>query len=155
VTAGERYLLDGIRRGAADCTPAIVDALPPKAIAGVECGSDDPAVARLGFYLFENDADMLEAYTRRLAAEGVVLDAGPCENGEGEGAYTPGEGLVPSRNGCFINDAGIANYRATMPGSHVYIGILGRSGDVRALESFAWVGNQDTPGSPTLWAAPR
>ena len=44
--------------------------------------------------------------------------------------------------------------RATRSGSHVYIGILGRSGDMRALEDFAWRFNQDTPGQPTLWSEP-
>ncbi len=66
--------------------------------------------------------------------------------------YTPGEGVVPARDGCFINDQGYANYRATLPWSLVYIGILGTSDDMAALSDFAWLGNQDTPGSPTLWS---
>jgi hypothetical protein len=37
----------------------------------------------------------------------------------------------------------------------VSIGIRGRSDDMRALEDFAWLGNQDTPGNPTLWGPPR
>ena len=36
----------------------------------------------------------------------------------------------------------------------MYIGILGRSGDTRALDAFAWRFNQDVPGSPTLWGEP-
>ena len=150
-TPAERYLLDGVRRGATDCAPARNDDLPAKAIAGIECASEDPTIARVGFYLFENDADILDAYLARMTAEGVATDSGPCADGEGEGAYTPGEGMVPSRNGCFINDEGVANYRVTLPYHHVYIGILGRSDDMRALEDFAWVGNKDTPGAPTLW----
>ena len=35
-----------------------------------------------------------------------------------------------------------------MPVSNVYIGILGRSDDMLALETFAWKGNQDTPRYP-------
>ena len=43
-TAAERYLLDGVRRGATDCEPAGgSDDLPRDAIAGIECDSDDPA----------------------------------------------------------------------------------------------------------------
>ena len=109
-------------------------------------------MARIGFYLFGNDADMLDAYFLRMNAEGVARDSGPCNEGEGEGAYTPpGKARSPSRTGCFINDEGFANYRATLPGVHVYIGILGRWGDTRALEDFAWRFSQDVPGSPTLW----
>jgi hypothetical protein len=49
-TAQERYLFDGIRRGATECQPAGgSDELPRDAIAGVECFSDDPDVARIGF----------------------------------------------------------------------------------------------------------
>lgn len=152
-TADERYLLDGVRRGAVDCEPvAGSDDLPENAIAGIECASPDPAVSRIGFYLFENEADMLDAYIARMTAEGIELNSGSCREGEGENAYTPGEGLVPDRNGCFINDEGFANYR--IASGRVYIGILGRSADMRALEDFAWFGNQDVPGTPTLWAEP-
>ena len=154
-TAAERYLLDRVLRGATDCEPAGgSDDLPRDAIAGIECHSDDRAVARIGFYLFANDADMLDAYFFRMNAEGVARDSGTCYEGEGEGAYTPGEGEIASRNGCFINDEGFANYRATLPGVHVYIGILGRSGDTRAVDAFAWRFNQDVPGVPTLWGEP-
>lgn len=155
-TAEERYLFDGILRGATQCQPAGgSDDLPRDAIAGVECFSDDPGVSRIGFYLFENDADMLDAYIFRMQAEGVALDSGNCRDGEHESAYTPGEGEIASRHGCFINDEGYANYRATQPGWHVYIGILGRMDNMPYLEDFAWRGNQDTPGAPTLWAAPN
>ena len=152
-TDQERYLFDGIRRGATQCQPAGgSDELPRDAIAGVECFSDEPGVARIGYYLFESDDDMLDAYIFRMQAEGVALDSGSCRDGEHEGAYTPGEGLVLSRHGCFLNEEGFANYRATQPGWHVYIGILGSTDDMVSLEDFAWRGNQDTTGAPTLWA---
>jgi hypothetical protein len=154
-TAAEQLLLEGVRRGVSDCKPAAgSDDLPAKAIAGIECRADGPAVARVGFYRFENDADMLAAYTARMTAEGIALDSGSCRDGEGEMPYTPGEGPIANRNGCFINDEGFANYRLTMAGSHVYIGILGRSADLIALEDFAWLGSVDTPGAPTLWSDP-
>ena len=149
--------MDGVERGAEDCQPAGgSDELPRDAIAGIECASSDPAVARIGFYLFANDADMLDAYLLRMNAEGVALDSGICREGEREGAYIPweGEAIAPYRTGCFMNDDGYANYRATLPGAHVYIGILGRGADMVALEDFAWVGSQDTPGFPTLWIDP-
>lgn len=154
-TPAERYLLDGVRRGATGCEPAGgSDDLPRDAIAGIECNSTDPAVARVGFYLFGNTDDMLNAYVARMTAEGVRLDSGSCLDGEADAAYVPGEGLIPYRVGCFVNDEGYGNYRLTMPGYHVYIGILGRTADLRALDDFAWLGNQDVPGTPTLWGEP-
>ena len=148
-TAEEQALIDGVRDGR-DCQPVRVD-LPTGAIAGIECTTDDPAVARIGFYRFADDDAMLAAYFARMAAEGIATDSGSCVDGEGEGAYTPGEGEIASREGCFINDEGYANYRATLPGSHVYVGILGSSDDMTALADFAWLGSQDTPGNPTVW----
>jgi hypothetical protein len=153
LTVDEQYLLDGIRRGAVDCRP-LRDGLPPHATGGIECDSDDPAVARVGFFRFDGEADMLAAYFARMDAEGVKRDSVACTDGEGESAYIPGEEEVASRHGCFVNDEGYANYRATLPGVLVYIGVLGRTGDMRSLEDFAWRGNQDLPGMPTLWREP-
>jgi hypothetical protein len=152
-TAEEQYLMDGVRRGGQDCRPVRVD-LPTGAVAGIECTADHPAVARLGFYLFADEATMLDAYFERMASEGITRESGGCIDGEGEGSYVPFEGVSPYRDGCFINAEGYANYRATLPGANVYVGILGRSDDMAALADFAWVGNQDTPGNPTLWSEP-
>jgi hypothetical protein len=150
----EAYLLAGVRSGVIDCEP-VRSALPPRATAGIECGADTRVVARVGFYLFDDESDLLAAYFARMKAEGVKIESGEtCRQGEAERGYMPGDGeLVPNRGGCFINDAGIANYRATLP-ARVYIGILGRSADMAALEDWAWIGQQDTPGGPTLWAEP-
>ena len=65
-------------------------------------------------------------------------------------ADVPGEDEIASRVGCFVNAEGYANYRITMPGSRVSIGILGRTAKPVDLENFAWLGNQDVPGNPTL-----
>jgi hypothetical protein len=152
-TAAEQNLLDGVQRGTKNCQPAGgSDELPRDALAGIECDSTDPAVARVGFYQFANDDDMLNAYLFRMNAEGVVLESGTCNDGEAEHAYIPDEGFALDRAGCFLNDEGFANYQFTMTGKHVYIGILGQSADMAALETFAWKdANQDTPGIPTLW----
>jgi hypothetical protein len=151
-TADEMYLVDGIRRGAAmDCEPVRSD-LPKKAIAGVECIGGEWFVARLGFYLFENDKEMLEHYTARMQAEGVTLDHGSCFDGEGDGQYIPGDEEVMSRNGCFITAEGVANYRLLLPGAHVYVGIVGHNIDSVELADFAFLGGtQDTPSFPTIW----
>jgi hypothetical protein len=152
LTDVEFNLRAGIQRGTENCLPVDGDDLPDRAVAGIECDGTDPAVARLGFYLFENDQDMIDAYLARMKAEGVKLDSGTCADGEAERPYVPGEGLVLERTGCFLNEQGFANYRYTIPGNHVYVGILGTSADMRALEDFAWIGNQDVPGIPTLWS---
>lgn len=152
-TPEEQRLLDGIRRNAVDCVP-LRDDLPAGAVGGIECASDDPAVARIGFFSFPDDATMLAAYFARMQAEGIEQDSGGCNDAEGESAYIPGEGLLADRNGCFVNAEGFGNYRATISGSHVYIGVLGRTADLGDLVDFAWRGNQDVPGNPTLWSEP-
>ena len=151
-TADEMYLVDGIRRGAGmDCEPVRSD-LPKKAIAGVECIGGEWFVARVGFYLFENDQDMFEHYMDRMAAEGVEFDSGSCFDGEGDGQYIPGEEEVMSRHGCFITAQGVANYRLLLPGAHVYVGIVGHNIDTVELQDFAFVGGtHDTPSFPTIW----
>jgi hypothetical protein len=153
-TEGEIYLADGIRRGVMDCEP-VRDKLPTDAVAGIECLGQDWFVARVGYYLFEDDEDMLEHYFARMQAEGVTPDEGSCSDGEGEGAYIPGDEEVASRQGCFITADGVANYRLTLPGAHVYIGIVGHNVDTIDLEDFAWLGNKDVPGNPTLWLDPN
>jgi hypothetical protein len=155
-TVAERYLLDGVLRGAIDCEPAAgSDDLPRKAVAGIECNSPEPSVARIGFYLFGDDQDMLEAYVFQMKAVGIQLESGSCDDGGGEHSYAPGVDFIVERVGCFLDAEGRANYRALLPGVHVYIGIRGQSDDMRALEDFAWLGNQDTPGNPTLWGEAR
>ena len=149
----EKYLIEGIMRGESDCSPVRGAALPGLAIAGIDCDLVASPAARMGFYLFKTDDDMLDAYMARVSVENLVVDSGACGPGEGEGAYIPyGEDeLAPDRNACFVNDQGYGNYRATLSGVHVYFGLLGRTRDMRKLADWAWLGNQDTPGTPTLW----
>jgi catechol 2,3-dioxygenase-like lactoylglutathione lyase family enzyme len=152
LTDVERNFLAGVQRGAENCLGVGGADLPDGAVIGIECDGTEPGVARLGFYQFENDQGMIDAYTARMDAEGLELESGTsCSDGAAEHAYIPGEGEILARAGCFLNDEGYANYRYTIPGDHVYVGILGDSADMGVLETFAWVGNQDTPGVPTLW----
>ena len=152
-TEAEQNFLAGIQRDTEHCRPVDGDELPDHAVLGIDCDATALAVARVGFYQFENDQDMIETYRARMAAEGVEPEVGTCFDGEADRAYIPGEDErdVLSRAGCFVNDEGFANYRYTIPGDHVYVGILGNSADMRALEAFAWKGNSDGPGIPTLW----
>jgi hypothetical protein len=149
----ERYLIDGIMRGEGDCSPVRGGDLPGQAIAGIDCKLVGSPVARAGYYLFANDDDLLDAYMARVSVEGLIVDSGACAPGEGESAYIPyaENETAPDRHACYVNDEGYGNYRATLPGFHVYVGLLGRSADMQALQDWAWLGNQDTPGNPTLW----
>jgi hypothetical protein len=149
----EKYLIGGIMRGESDCSPVRGTRLPGDAIAGIDCDLVGSPAARMGFYLFKNEADMLDAYLARMAAEGIELESGGCFEVEGEASYIPwaGDDIGPYRHGCFINDEGYGNYRATLPGSHVYFGLLGRSANVSSLYEWTFYGNHDTPSFPTLW----
>jgi hypothetical protein len=152
----EAFLLAGLRSDARiECAPRRTG-LPPKAVAAVECSPVDPVVDQIGVFLFASQQDMLDAYFARLAANGVQPRSGTCPNGPGEYSYYPGdEGptFAGSRHGCFLNEFGIANYRFTVAGSLVYVGILGQDRDVSALTDWAWAGNEDVPGAPTAWSA--
>jgi hypothetical protein len=149
----ERYLIDGIMRGEGNCTPVRSGDLPGLAIAGIDCDLVGSPVARAGYYLFKNDDDLLDAYMARVSVENLVVDSGACAPGEGESAYIPyaENETAPDRHACYVNDQGYGNYRATLPGFHVYVGLLGRTANMQTLEDWAWIGNVDTPGNPTLW----
>ena len=157
-TRAERYLVDGIMRGVGDCLPVRSSRLPGEAIAGIDCALIESPAARVGYYMFGTDADMLDAYFARMRTEGIEPDSGgSCIEGSAESAYVPwdpADGMSPYRHGCFVNDAGYGNYRVTVPGAHVYIGLLGRTADMGALEGWVFFGSEDTPSFPTLWIPP-
>jgi N-acetylneuraminic acid mutarotase len=153
-TEDEAYLLSGLRSDARfACAARRVD-LPAGAVAGVECSPEVDLVDRIGVYLFTAQDELLEAYFDRLADYGVEPGSGSCPKGAGEHAYVPGDSgptIGPYRYGCYLNEFGNANYRFTVPNSLVYVGILGTGESLPALHEWAWLGNRDTPGSPTVW----
>ena len=65
LTATERYLIDGIRRTAIDCRRSATTC--PGRRTPASSAVRHPAVARMGFYLFHNDRDMLDACSRASA----------------------------------------------------------------------------------------
>jgi hypothetical protein len=154
-TADEAYLLSGIRRDAAiDCVP-VRSALPAGAVGAVECSPKEGAVERFRLTLFTLPENNLALYLAEMTAHGVALNSGGCVNGNGEGTYVngPQDATVPYRNGCFVADD--ANFRAIAPGGQVYIAIVGTSKEVSPqLDAYAWKGNEDIPGAPTLWLPP-
>lgn len=157
----ELYLLAGIRLDASiDCAP-VRDGRAPAAIAAVECAPKSGAVDRFRVTLFPTTEDVLAYYLAEMAAHGVILNTGSCSEVAGESTYYPGpdNASVPYRHGCFV--AGVAHYRAivdseTVDGAaHVYVAIAGTAPNVSSqLQEYAWLGNEDVPGSPTLWAPP-
>jgi len=127
-------------------------------------------VARVGIYRFDSDRDAALAYLDRLSRAGVAPNTGRCMDGTpGDAGWTPGDGegsiddedaivvagisLIPYRSGCFHDENGIANFRATC-WSHAYVGVLGRTKDIAALEDWAWAYPEDvepsTPGPPGI-----
>ena len=169
MTAAERRLVAALRPDAAiDCAPRRTN-LPQEAIRAIECHPDDPLVASVGVYEFKSENDAAWTYMNKLADYGVDVSAGDCERDvPGDAAWTPGDGvgewtdpgvfnwengvLSPSRNGCFRNENGIANVRATC--GNAYIGVLGTGKDLSDL--YAWARKypagapHDTPEPPGI-----
>ncbi len=83
LSRAEKYLVDGIMRGESDCSPVRGANLPGLAIAGIDCDLVGSPAARMGFYLFKNDDDMLDAYMSRVSVENLVVESGACVPGEG------------------------------------------------------------------------
>jgi hypothetical protein len=152
---------------AVNCAPRRID-LPEGAIRAIECEPDDPLVARVGIYWFEDPNEAAFTYMTRMASFGVDVNAGDCNRDvPGESGWTPGDGegsiedpgvfnweneaLVPERIGCFIDENGTANVRATC--GFAYIGVLGTGSDLSDLTDWAWrypagyeAGTPDAPG---------
>lgn len=167
LSVAEQDLVGGVRDDLVDCVPRRTD-LPPRAIAGVECRANSDLIARVGIYGFRDDRDAALTYFERLADAGVTPNTGQCSEGKpGDRAWTPGDGegtdegyvavdginLVPFRSGCFHDVNGNANFRATC-GYETYVGILGATRDIAALETWAWTypegAEADTPSPPGI-----
>ena len=160
MTDYERELLavlrEDVHQGA--CEPRRAE-LPPEAVAGVECRLDDPLVDRVAVYGYGPDDAVTNpglndraalAYLQRMDAQGVLGEPGDCLSGtpedvpwQGLQADQPGVEHYPQvqydgrpysifRYGCFENEEGMANVRATC-GSGTYIGILGNTDELDRL----------------------
>ena len=168
LTRAEQDLVDGVRNDLVNCLPRRTD-LPPRALAGVECQAASALVARVGIYGFGSAGQAALTYLERLAAAGVAPNTGGCSQGKpGESAWAPGDGeqlgdeqsvtfdgrpLVVYRSGCFRDENGNANFRATC-GDGTYVGVLGRTRDIKALNDWAWAppkdADIDTPSPPGI-----
>ena len=155
----EAALLHGARLDLqGKCIPHRTD-LPANATGAIECTTASDAAARVTMTVFDTQAQLLEAYDALVAAHGIepLTNGGRCEPaGPSEGGYVPGDGhpveRPAERGACWIDDAGDAHYLATSP-PFVLLQVDGRPGTtINGTERFAWLGNQDQPGGPTLWA---
>lgn len=153
MTDDEAALLRLLRLDAADnCAPRRTD-LPEVALYAVECRPDDPLVDRVGIYAFKSANDAAWTYMNRMASSGVDVNAGDCGRDiPGDAPWTAGDGegnwddpgvfnfenavLSPNRSGCFRDENGKANVRATC--GTAYVGILGTGKDLSTLNDWAW-----------------
>lgn len=138
--------------------------LPSGAIAASECHANTALVALVGVYGFGSPDDALNAYRVRLTAEGIQLRTGDCSAGHpGDDVWTPGDGswgpggVEPDREGCFTDASGHANILA-LCGNGAYIGIVGKTADIAALDEWAGrfpakalkAGRVSTPSPPGI-----
>ena len=139
-SADEAALVAGLRADAAvDCVPRRTG-LPARAIAGIECRVNGALVTRVGAFRFLDARDAVTTYLERLASYHVAPATGDCLAGtSGDVAWMPGDGAtgprVVGRSGCFLDENGTANVRATC--GSMYVGVLGRDADLAALDR--WV----------------
>ena len=163
-----RWLREDVR---VDCRPRRTD-LPNDALIGAECFPDHELVARVGIYGFGDREAATEAYVERITSAGVDLYTGSCSEGTpGDAGWAneggngdPFDGIITddgviglNRAGCFHGEDGTANWRTTCwpgPAEGVYVGVLGRTRDIRALQAWAWAYPEDveaaTPGPPGI-----
>jgi hypothetical protein len=153
---GEGMLLSGVRQDLQDaCAPIGLD-LPRSTVAGISCRPASKVIDRVTLYLFRTQEDLLDAYGTWLAAHDIPRrsNGGRCLlDRASEGGYVPGDDhgiVVPERGACQLDADGKAHYVATLV-PFVLAEVDGKIGDIAAIEGWAWRGNQDQPGGPTLW----
>lgn len=156
-TPAESTLLAGVRLDLQGTCDPLRAGLPDGAIAAVTCRPSSDIVGQATVYLFETEAALMASYLARLTELGIQprTNGGRCLPGQAsEGAYVPGDegpDLSAMRGACYLDDAGDADYVATLP-PFVSIQVDGIVPDTEAVERFGWLGNQDAPGSPTIWS---
>ena len=137
--------------GTKNCQPVRgqVTSSPKKAVGGNRVQFHDPAVARVGFYQFANDEDMLDAYLSRMQGKReVAIESGTCEEARRSAPTCLAPGWSPP------NAPAVSSTRRASPTTaldvtrapHVYIGILGTSGDVHAPREIRVEGQRGHPG---------
>ena len=153
----EAKLIAGIRTDLTDrCAPS-PEALPALAVAQIECTPASGPASRAWVTVFESQEAMLAAYTDVVTSWGLrIPHGGPgCSGGAGsEGSYLPGDGqgvLLPQRHACQVFADALVRIATTIP-PYVLVTAEGGTDDPAALDGWAFVGNMDTPGGPTVWS---
>jgi hypothetical protein len=153
-TEGEATLLAGLRLDLNGRCQPMRDGLPATAIAGLDCTPDDSSIASARIYLFNRASEMLGAYAAILDTNGVELRVDRPGLSTSEGSYWPGPDTEaePSegRNARWLDDTGHGHYLATVV-PYVVLDVAGTDANVDALYGWAWRGNLDVPGDPTVW----
>jgi hypothetical protein len=149
-------LLSGVRQDLQEtCAPIGTD-MPASAMAGIRCRPTSKVADRVTLYLFRSQQDLLDAYTTLLDTHNIPprTNGGRClVDRASEGGYVPGDDhgiVVAERGGCYLDASGTAHYIATVP-PFVLAEVDGEVGDIAAVEGWAWRGNHDQPGRPTVW----
>ena len=158
-TEPEAALLHGARMDLQGKCAPLRTSLPAGATGAIECTTASDLAARVSMFMFDTQGQLLDAYNAVVASEAIEprSNGGRCEPaGASEGGYVPGDGhpgvVVVERGACWADAAGITHYVATVP-PFVLVQVDGREGTlIGGTERFAWLGNQDAPGGPTLWA---
>lgn len=149
-SSAERSLASVLRDDASvNCQPRR-SALPSGAVAAIECFIGSTLVDRVGVYGFDHPQDAALAYFERMDEEIVVGVAGDCRAGiAGDVSWDGPDGSEDnywhveyaetvwsaSRYGCFVNERGYANFRATC--DTVYVGVLGNGSRLDELTEWA------------------
>jgi hypothetical protein len=153
-TEAEATLLAGMRLDLEGACQPLRRELPANAIAGLECRSQDVGVSGARIYLFNRQEELLEAYLVILEAHGVTPRVQADGLPFGESSYVPGDDpagpLAATRHGHWVDEGGKGHYLATEP-PFVLIAVDGTNANVELLYGWAWRGNEDVPGAPTLW----
>ena len=155
-SAAAAVLLKGMRLDLQERCAPIATALPTAAVAGVACAPAGAATDTASVFLFDTQAAMLGAYGGWL--EGHSLRMGDTSPGCGEGsvaesAWLPdgGGGAPPAERGaCQVGLDGRVRGAITLP-PFVLVTYEGPATDPASVARWAWLGNKDQPGSPTVW----
>ena len=146
----EQFLLHVLRDDVAQHCEPRRSGLPARATAAIECAVDAPFVDSVGVYGFDLPAAAALAYLERMNGEGSLGADGDCLSGTpGDSSWDGPEGsednawqvtygervYSAARVGCFLNEHGMANVRATC--DDAYIGVLGTTADIAQLTK--WV----------------
>jgi hypothetical protein len=154
-TTEELTLLSGMRLDLAERCLPLREELPEAALAGLECVPEASQIGAARIYLFNDREAMLQRYLDVLAVGGVQPDTEGAGLPIGESSYVPSEPggpLTDTRHGHFVDGEGHGRYAVTFP-PFVLLVVAGTDANVNALYDWAWRGNQDVPGGPTIWSA--